>query len=62
MCDAANIREHNDYAGQAALHGHKVKTKSYDSLQINDKISEASVDYDDMRDNSLNILAELRNG
>lgn len=50
MLECAGVREHNDYAAQAALHGRKVKTRSLQSLDLmrNAKKQQAKdeVDYD----------------
>lgn len=64
FCDVAAIREHNEYAQQAALHGHKVKMKSYETLRMRDMINHeklSDADHDKIKADVLSILAEGAN-
>lgn len=62
MLDRASVREHNEYAAQAALHGRKMKAKSYDTLKVWEDLSKQSkkgeVNYDKMHEDMDQIMKE----
>lgn len=64
MLDCASIREHNLYASQAALHGKKVKTKSYDELSTWDNLKKQKaheeVDYDTISAEMAQIMQDIQ--
>ena len=64
--EVAAIREHNEFSDRAALQGHKVKRKSYDTLRIhslmNNKENAAKVDHDQITKDVATILQDKKNG
>ena len=62
MLERMNIREHNDYAAQAALHGKKLKNQmSLDSLNAWESVEDSELNHDRLNADMMNILEENRN-
>jgi hypothetical protein len=66
MLECAAIREHNEYAAQAALHGHKIKTKSFSVLNswktTQKQQKQKDIDYDKMHSDMDKMMQDIQNG